>query len=346
MSIKTKINSYRRSITQKMTSGIGKNNLNSISKNKADVKQILIVRTNHRLGNQLLITPLIEELISEFSNAKIDIFVQGKVAQFIHERNTAIDRIIELPRKPFKALGTYLSVWFSLRKKQYDLVINVIPSSSSGRIATMVSKGQIKLFGDEYQAEIDALTDGMHMAKIALYNHRFFSQSIQPKEYKAIGPLYMRLDTQELTNAQNILNSLQVNKDKPVIGLFTYATGAKCYLKSQWINLHQDLVKQFPNYEFIEILPVENISAFDHQITSYYSKDIREIASVMHHCAAVLAADSGMMHLSVAANTPTLGLFKFDNIERYKPYGNNNCGVLSEELQPEAIVSALKEILV
>jgi len=42
--------------------------------NKTIVQSVLICRPNHRLGNQLLITPIVQEVIDVFPEAKIDLF--------------------------------------------------------------------------------------------------------------------------------------------------------------------------------------------------------------------------------------------------------------------------------
>ena len=47
---------------------------------RAKVKRILITRPNGRLGNLLLITPLLQEIEAIFPDAKIDLFVKGGMA--------------------------------------------------------------------------------------------------------------------------------------------------------------------------------------------------------------------------------------------------------------------------
>ena len=38
-----------------------------------EVKWVLLIRPNHRLGNQLMVTPLLKETTTTFPNAKIDL---------------------------------------------------------------------------------------------------------------------------------------------------------------------------------------------------------------------------------------------------------------------------------
>lgn len=61
--------------------------------------KILIVRPNHRLGNLLLITPLIKEIENTFSNPSIDLFVKGNLTEIIFKNYNAVNKHIKLPKK-------------------------------------------------------------------------------------------------------------------------------------------------------------------------------------------------------------------------------------------------------
>ena len=80
-----KINAFRRKLTKLLNKNIGNTQIyeNYDLVNKEDIKRILICRPNHRLGNQLLITPIVQELIEIFPNIKIDLFVKGNIASVI-----------------------------------------------------------------------------------------------------------------------------------------------------------------------------------------------------------------------------------------------------------------------
>ena len=75
--------------------------------NITQVKTILITRPNHRLGNNLLLTPLIKELSFIFPNAEIHIFTKGNLADVVFENYREVVKLIKLPRKPFKNLLKY-----------------------------------------------------------------------------------------------------------------------------------------------------------------------------------------------------------------------------------------------
>src|SRR4051812_18745263 len=111
------INIIRGNAMRSMTRHIGTSD-DAINKNlstKAEIKTILICRPNHRLGNQLLITPLLQEIIETLPHAKIDLFVKGGIAPQLFRNYKNISSIIQLPRKPFKDLMNYIKGWVRIK---------------------------------------------------------------------------------------------------------------------------------------------------------------------------------------------------------------------------------------
>ena len=84
----------------------------------------MISRPNHRLGNNLLLTPLVKEVIDIFPNAEIHLFLMGNIGDLVFENYKEVTKIIKLPRKPFKNILNYYACWFSIFHHNYDLAIN------------------------------------------------------------------------------------------------------------------------------------------------------------------------------------------------------------------------------
>lgn len=348
MSFKQKINVYRRKIMRGLTGGIGKGSLENINKSESiKIERVLINRPNQRLGNTLLITPLVQEIIQFNPKVKIDLFVKGKVAPIVFENYPQIDQIIELPKKPFKDLASYIKVWLKIKRKKYDLVINVDKQSSSGRLSTSFANSKYKLFGDEFIADTTQ-ENQLHQAQYPVYQFRKFLELFDGKERKeAVPQQNIQLSEREIEKGKKMLEEITENSSKKTIAFFTFATGTKCYNEEWWTAFYNLFYPKYAEeYNLIEILPVENISMLTHKLPEYYSKDVREIASVMFNCEVVIAADSGMMHLSSAAPSKTIGLFKSEDfMQRYKPYGKGNAVVLAKDDNQEGVMEALEIIL-
>ncbi len=310
--------------------------------NKTIVQSVLICRPNHRLGNQLLITPIVQEVIDVFPEAKIDLFLKGNIGHVIFKNYPQVNNILSLPRKPLKEPLKYLKAWLSVRKNKYDIVINVVKGSSSGKISTRLSNSKQKVY-DSYEENIQ---DTIHIAKSPVYCFRKHLKKIGfTTRQENIPPLNLKLSPSEILNGQKLLEKLAGN-NKKTISIFTYATDDKCHPESWWLPFYNKLQKAFPDYNIIEILPVENVSQIQFKAPTLYSKDIREMAALIANTKVFIGADGGVMHLASAAQTPTVGLFSRANQEEYAPYGNNSLAINTNHVDLEGCIRAVQNILV
>jgi len=326
---KITINNFRRNVMYAITKNIGtrKSSYFSNAQELESIKKVLVLRPNHRLGNLLLTTPLIEEITNTFPNCKIDILVKGDyLAPIVFGKYNAVNEYLALPRKPFNHLIKYAGIWLKVKRRKYDLVINAVEASSSGRLLTQLSKAKYKIFGGtETEAPVQFLNEE-HIAIGPIFDLRYFLKTANPFNDENVPLLDIKLTEEEKANGLSILKEL-IPEDKPIIAIFTFATGTKCYCVEWWNEFYTRLKAEFTNYKILEVLPIENVSQIQFKATTYYSKGIREIASVISNTKVFIGADSGMMHLASTSLTPTIGLFSKANIEEYKPYGKSNFAI-------------------
>jgi ADP-heptose:LPS heptosyltransferase len=329
MNVLKKINAYRRTLTKSFTNSIGKTNFNQ----KIDltkpvlIKRVFISRPNGRLGNLLLIGPLIQEVTDTFPDCTIDLFVKGGLAPIVFKNYDNVNTIISLPGKPFKDLTKYIKCWFSLKKEKYDLAINVDNGSSSGRLSTQFTRSKYKFLGDTNQDLQSKYKDYDHIAKYPIYNLRSYLTLFGIKDQNnPIPSLDLKLSAEEIAQGKKLVDDITKN-EKQTICIFTFATGAKCYSESWWSTFYGRLKAEYANYNIIEVLPVENVSQIAFKAPTFYSRDVREIGSFIANTALFIGADSGIMHLASASKTTTVGLFSGTNISKYEPYNNHSVAI-------------------
>lgn len=326
MKVPKKIDKFRRvlfrSITRQIGSNAKKQDLRNIEPDK--IKKVLIIRPNHRLGNLLLTTPLVQEITTTFPNAHIDFLAKGMLAPIVFKNYKNVTNFILLHKRPFDNILSYLSIWLKMPFKKYDLVINTVKCSSSGKLLTKITPATYKIY--EYEDDENTKSQTIHHAKEAVIAMRtaLYGSDLE-KVTKEVPMLAIKCSDEELQKGKDILASL-MGETENIIAIFTFATGDKCYSKEWWSTFYQHLLVAFPDYQIVEILPYENVSQIDFKATSFYSKDIREMASVMAACNIFIGADSGIMHLACASGVPTLGLFS-GRMEQFRPYGKNNNAV-------------------
>ncbi|MBF4983140.1 glycosyltransferase family 9 protein [Nonlabens mediterrranea] len=347
MASSKKVNKFRRKIMKSLTRKLGKTHVPQLGdlNDLKDVKRVLIVRTNHRLGNLLLITPLVQEVMQTFPNAKIDLIVQGFLGPNIFKNYNAVEHIIVLPKKPFKNLKEYLIRAKSIRRYKYDFAINAVIGSSSGRLYTRMANAKFKVFGEEGQDFSKSNDDGLHIAKEQVYAFRAYMQQLGfLKQHESIPNLSINLTHEEIQNGLDKLKEL-TDTTKKTISIFTFATGSKCYLPDWWNPFYKRLQLEYPDYNIVEVLPYENVSQIDFKAPSFYSKDIREIAAFISHTDLWIGADCGIMHLASASGVPVVGLFSRTNKHVYGPFNGNSISLHTRDLTNDDIINAIDGII-
>lgn len=347
MNFQKSINNWSRAFVPDVVEDVGNSGapLRAVANADHKIKRILICRPNHRLGNLLLLTPLLQEVAEIFPDCKIDLFVKGNLSRILFENYKNIDRIIQLPKRPFQHLIEYVYTWTQIKKYQYDMVINVDQSSSSGRLSVRLANSRHKILGEVVEVLKTKFKDYEHHAKFPIYNFRNHLKKISmAKIDRPIPTLNLRLDPFELSTGKKILNRI-VSNGKKTICLFTYATGDKCYSESWWNDFYDRLKIEFPLFNFIEVLPIQNVSKLSFKVPTFYSKDIRQIGSVIANTHMFIGADSGMMHLASAVQAPTVALFSVTDERRYEPYNNNSIAINTNYSNPEKCVQKVATVL-
>ena len=114
------------------------------------VRRLLIVRPNYRIGNMLFLTPLINAIGAKMPQAEVDLLVGMRSAGAILEPLPNVGRVYDIPRKLLRQPLQLLRFIRKMRSHPYDVVINLMPSSSSSQIVTLLAKGRFKAsFYDE-----------------------------------------------------------------------------------------------------------------------------------------------------------------------------------------------------
>ena len=347
MKFKSRINIIRRNIMRSITKNIG----SSYSEPKkgeikiSDIKKVLIIRPNHRLGNQLLLTPLVQEVIHMFPDCEIDLFVKGGVAHPVFENYKEINTIIKLPRKPFDNVYKYSKSWISVKSKTYDLVINADRNSSSGKLLTQLAKAKIKVFGEVDETIKEQYEDHEHISKYPIYNLRhYFSKLGFENDTSEMPLLDIKLSEEEISKGKDILKDI-VKNNKNTICIYTNATGNKCYSETWWETVYSRLLKEYPDYNIIEMLPIENISKINFKAPNFYSQDIREMGAIINNTNIFISADNGVMHLASASLIPIVGFFSRTKKNTYGPYGNGSVALDTNETNIEDWFTEINRIL-
>jgi heptosyltransferase III len=303
------------------------------------IYRILVCRPNHRLGNAILLTPLIAELERLYQGAEIDLVVEGHASTGIFSTFFSVNRIYCLPKRGFKHPLAFLAMLLDIRKTAYDLIVDPCVGSGFSRALTRILRGHRKVgFSDKptnsgltHRVPLSAAP--RHMAKRAISLLRWVTP-LDARDSTEFPSLDIRLTDMERAHGKSVIGSLLASSQQThanaVIGIFANATGAKCYPKAWWTELIAALKALDPRCSIIEIIPMHGRSMLDSQWPGYYSTSIRRMGAVMSAVDLMISADCGVMHLAVASKVSTVGMFCVTDEAVYGPYGSGSSPLLTQ----------------
>lgn len=291
------------------------------------IQRILVCRPNHRLGNTLLLTPLLVEIERRFPGAEVDLLSAGPAAPSVFRGFdivgdcTTLDR--RAARRPFATIGALRK----LRSRRYDLVIDAAAGSSSGRIASAMAKAR-------FQLRTDAMpTDGagMHLAARPVQALRW---ALGVPAEADIPLMDVRLTDAERRAGREALARVLRDANQralPVLAVFPNATGSKRLPADWWSDFTNELLSRIGETYIVELVSADGQSRLGGGYPTYYTSDPRKLAAFIEAAGTYVSADCGVMHLAAATAATTVGIFGPTDPARYAPYGRGNGAIACDD---------------
>ena len=319
--------------------------------NHRRVFRVLVLRPNHRLGNTLLVTPLLSELERVFPGAEVDVVTGCEAAPEIFTGFRQIRRIFQLTRRP----GHHpLRLWRmirSMRRNRYDLAIDCVRGSRSGRllvrwsaarqwVAPSYDAADAEAAGAAWRSVWDSAPGHFALDAVHALRHALGNGTEDP-----LPRLAMRLGEQERQDGRATLDNLLAEvadpaSNGPVLAIFPNATGNKRLVGAWWQQFIDAVTRHDPSLRLIEIVAADGRSQLEGRLPAYYSSDVRRMAGLIGQCDGYISGDCGVMHLACASGTPTLGFFTRPNLARYRPYGALDGAAMVDPTDPATAVQA------
>ena len=293
---------------------------------KKNIKRILIIRINYRIGNIIFQTPLINAISEIFPNAKIDFVLGAPFITPLIENMPNINKVYSFDRKlltkPLKALKLIKEI----NQNSYDLTITSNLGSSSDKIATLLVKAPYKV-GFFSKDQFLPITHSIKATKEFQSMH----EALKPLEL-------VKIFAEDPNRFERELNlKIEPSNKTNFIGIFRDARGEKKYENSFWQELIGELKRLDNSLEFIDILDPNNKTPLNSDIKTISEKNLRELAKKISTLKAFICADTGPMHLASATKTPTIALFKVTSPTLYGTLGKNDLSLVTKDLKTKEI---------
>lgn len=309
------------------------------------VRRILICRPNHRLGNLLLLTPLVVELERSFPNARIDIVLAGAHGAELFRTFPRIGHIYSLSRRMVRHPIAVIRTVLQIRRAHYDLAVDPCEASQSGRLLVAVAGARHVIGIPRGQSiasmEASAATGRppAHMAQWPVFLLRRTLAQSSSEAGRGYPAMDIQLTVDERQSAREALEGVVHaeggSSPRHIIGLFAEATGAKGYGTDWWERFIRVVRARLPDAALVEIVPADGRPHLT--LPSFGSPSPREVAAVIANMTCFVSADCGVMHLASAAGAPTLGLFSVSDALKYAPYGHGSQALETGNDTPEVV---------
>ena len=270
--------------------------------------KILVISSN-LIGDNILSTGIIEHLHNIYPNSKFT-FLIGPTASKIYDHLPSLEKLIKIKKKKFNL--HWINMYLKTRSEKWDIIVDLRSSLLSYLLNTKkryIFKKNSKLHHIEQLGE----SFGFKVDKLCIYTSQLEDKKANENihaNYKyivifpggnwtpKIWPIYRYNEL-----IKNIINNL---KNIKFILVGSHKEREKYLLKIQ---------KNIPKDYFINLMG-ESLT-----LTSAYMKKSDLF----------IGNDSGLMHLAVASNLRTIGLFGPTNDKIYRPYGSKNIVIRTKE---------------
>jgi heptosyltransferase-3 len=295
----------------------------SIDPRGQDLKRILLVRANFRIGNAILTLPAIAAFRKNFPDAKID-YVGSRISRLLF-LNQALDRHYETPRRFPQVLWQYFVLIRRLRARHYDLALDV--SCSQSGLASFV----IGLSGARIRAGCAGKWDGLfnfRVDKLRESNkYRKLTELLKALRLNQIDEVgRLEFSAAELSDGHAALASAAGKVSGPIVGVFI---GGRKLRGKRWplenfvevvVGLTQKgfRVVTFLGPEEADIAAEIKLALGPGAIL-VAEPSLRKFAVMVSQLDLFICCDSGPMHLACAVGVRVLAIFRERDLVRWAP---------------------------
>ena len=300
------------------------------------IKKILIIRLRF-IGDVIISTPVIEALKKAYPDVEISYLAEEMPLEMLKNNPNIKELLINKKSKWTDLFETVCMI----RRRKYDAVIDVFGNPRSALI-TLLSGARYRIGweirgrGICYNRHIvrkDIIDPEDRSDCIEAYEDvlRLFGIAVSDKKTEIF------LDTEEQLFARNYAISLGLNFEKPVIGLQPGSRRGPTmtWPKEKYAELAGKLIEA--GYQVMlfggpkdKPLVKDIYERLDHKAFIVEGLQIRQDIALMKLCNCFITNNHGPLHMAIAVETPTIGIFRPDETFTWFPYKDKRYRVIDK----------------
>jgi len=317
-----------------------------------DVQSVLICRINGRVGNTLFLTPLIRRIHELLPHAAIDLALAYPQAEELLAEFPGLRSVILFPHGSSRKLWRYLLALRRLRACQYDLAIDPVRESRSGRIAVSICRAQHRL-GYASKSQWAPLTHAViplpglqhHAIEPVFLLSRVFGVHCESRNIRISLPVR---DDELLTGRRIVTEAIaRVHPQATAaqaFGFFSHAAGLKSQGRNWWLAFWEAFLALEPEAVPVECLPSYHQAPVDARFPSFHVPSARLASAAIAATRMFVSSDTGPLHLASATNVPTVGLFRASAPELYGPLKPTDLAIDTTLYSPAAVARRCQQL--
>ena len=295
-----------------------------------DYKNILVINLMH-IGDLMLVTPVLRTLRTNYPKARISLLADKKLADLV-QYNRHIDECLLIDKKGRDdSLPSFIKYIWGIRKKKFDLVINLHRNERASAIAAFSGADRIVGYAKPgFALLFDKVLPNLKAVKHQIHSHFDVLEQAVGIDRIDDGGLEMWLPEAAVRSAAKIWQE-NFAPDKKVVA---FNIGASWKTK-RWIDTYfarcadELLAKGYGVAFFGGPMDTELVEACIAQMKHRDSGDIKvftgkvslgELGALLKKCALFLTTDSGPMHVGVSQNVPVVTMFGASPVPGFYPY--------------------------
>jgi ADP-heptose:LPS heptosyltransferase len=300
------------------------------------------------LGDMILSIPIFKTTRTVLPNAEIDVLCSQK-NYILLEQMTLTDHLYIYKKNP---LHLFAMIW-RIRKKKYDLIINLVTRASFtfGIVARLGGPHAVRLAADQEQFSYfyNHIVELPPKSEIHMLKRKFLlCAEIINDQIRHTDIPWIDFDTTIKHRAgqifRQILMDLDINADNTHVAAINLSAGLarrewplekNVHFLKQAVNKYQDKIaawvvitnpaKPHEARELVSLVNNPRVRAIPAQ------SDFRVIIEFLHLITVLVTPDTSIMHAASATGTPVLALMIRENIKIWDPIGAASKIVLSSD---------------
>ncbi|WOD43912.1 glycosyltransferase family 9 protein [Hwangdonia lutea] len=320
--------------------------------------KILVIQQK-MIGDVLTSSILFEALRQKYPNAQLDYLINEHTYPVV-ENNPFINHFIFFTKEAESSKKALFKLVKSVRKREYDIVIDVYSKLSSNLI-TAFSKAKTKISYYKHYSKFiyhhNIKRQQSTNTNIGLaISHRL--QLLQPLGIKtdSIKPKIFLSDS-EIADSKRFLEHENINLKQPLFMISVLGSGEnKTYpfpFMAKVIDVIAEKTKGQILFNYIPkqeaqakaILNLCNTETKKHIKFHVFGKSLREFLAITQHCDAVIGNEGGAINMAKALNVKTFAIYSpwIDKASWNLFEDENNVSVHLKDYKPELYTKPEKE---